>query len=393
MKIKIHYYEKKSSRRAPYRYARHMENYQGKKLVVSCSAPKGTPIKELTETLARMLVERKSVVDLASVAIDPNLTMNQLADLFMKDALAMLKPKTIEERERVLRNWIKPTLGSMKVRNVRSSDISIMLDKAQLNSPSTLEHVWKVVKRMFSFSLENEYAITANPITEGLKKRIRGSLALATATKETRDIGLAIEDVGSIFQEVKGKRFQIVFHWQILCGMRLGEALGVKWEDVDFAKDEVNIRQQISGASKSLVKGTHWTEGTGPMVTTPKTKRGLRAIPLQGQTKALLEATPEEDRHGFICHTTSGTPIEPNHFRNRDFNPLRKTLGIPKLQTHDLRKFFGSFQLAQLGTDIITVSKWMGHVNPETTMKIYAKLIPELENQSRFQMGLFFKAA
>ena len=393
MKIKIHYYEKTSPRGAIYRYARHMENYQGEKLVVSCPAKKGTPIKELTESLARMLVERKSVVDLASVAIDPNLTVNQLADLFMKDALDMLKPKTIEERERVLRNWIKPTLGSMKVRNVRSSDISIMLDKAQLNSPSTLEHVWKVVKRMFSFALENEYAITANPITEGLKKRIRGTLALATATKETRDIGLKIEDVDAIFQEVKGKPFQIVFHWQIFCGMRIGEALGVKWEDVDFAKDEVNIRRQVSGASKSLVKGTQWAEGDGPMVTTPKTKRALRTIPLQGQTKELLESTPEKDRHGFIYRTSASTPFWPNHFRSRAFNPLRKTLGIPKLEPHDLRRFFGSFQIAQIGTDVITVSKWMGHANPETTMRIYAKSIPELEKQSRFQMGLAFKTA
>ena len=393
MKFTIRYYEKTTAKGATYRYARHMENYQGKKLSVSCPAPKGTPIKELTERLARMLVERKSVEDLASVANDPNMAVNQLADLFLKDALDFLKPKTIEERERVLRNWIKPYLGSMKVRNVRSADISIMLDKAHLNSASTLDHVWKVVRTMFNFALENEYAITANPITEGLKKRIRGLLALGTATKEARDIGLGIEDVDAIFQEVKGQPFQLPFHWMIFCGMRIGEALGMKWEDVDFTKDEVSIRRQVSGASKSLVKGTHWAEDDGPMITTPKTKRGLRTIPLQSQTRELLELTPEADRHGFIYRTSTGTPFWPNHFRNRAFNPLRKTLGIPKLAPHDMRRFFGSFQLAQIGTDLITVSKWMGHANPETTMRIYAKLIPELENQSRFKMGLAFKTA
>ena len=390
MKLKIHFFEKKNKHGSDYRYARYMETYKGQKLVVSCPARKGTPTKVLTETLAKKLVERKAVVDSASVANEPNLTVNQLADLFMKDALDLLKPKTIEERERVLRNWIKPTLGSMKVRNVRSADISIMLDKAQLNSASTLEHVWKVVKRMFSFALENEYAITANPITEGLKKRIRGALALATATKETRDIGLGVEEVDAIFQEVKGQPFQIPFHWMLFCGMRIGEALGMKWEDVDFTKDEVNVRRHVSGASKSLVKGTHWAEDDGPMVTTPKTKRGLRSIPLQAQTKELLELTPEADRHGFIYRTSTGTPFWPNHFRNRAFNPLRKTLGIPKLAPHDMRRFFGSFQLAHIGTDLITVSKWMGHANPETTMRIYAKLIPELENESKFKMGRAF---
>ena len=119
---------------------------------------------------------------------------------------------------------------------------------------------------MFNFALENEYAITENPITEGLKKKIRGFLAVANATMEIKDVGLAIEDVACMFQEVKGKPYEIVFHWQLLCGLRLGEALGVKWEDVDFASDAINIRRQVSGASKSLVKETHWAEGTGPML-------------------------------------------------------------------------------------------------------------------------------
>ena len=391
MKLVIRYYEQKKGG-ATYRYARHIENYKGKKIVVSCPAPKGTPIKDLTVTLARALAERKSGVDLPYLGADPNMTINQLADLFMKDALDILKPKTIEEREGVIRNWILPALGSMKVRSVRSLHIVPMLDKARLNSPSTLEHVWKVVKRMFNFALENEYAITENPITEGLKKKIRGFLAVANATMEIKDVGLAIEDVACMFQEVKGKPYEIVFHWQLLCGLRLGEALGVKWEDMDFASDAINIRRQVSGASKSLVKETHWAEGTGPMVTTPKTQRGQREIPLQPQTKALLETTPIEERHGYIYHTAKGTPVEPKNYRDRVFNPIRKALGIPKLGTHDLRKFFGSFHIAQLGTDIITVSKWMGHANPQTTMKVYAKLIPELANQNKFQMGLAFGA-
>jgi len=78
--------------------ARHMENYKGQKIVVSCPAPKGTPIKDLTVTLARALAKRKSGVDLPYLGAVPNMTINQLADLFMKDALDILKPKTIEER-------------------------------------------------------------------------------------------------------------------------------------------------------------------------------------------------------------------------------------------------------------------------------------------------------
>ena len=129
----------------------------------------------------------------------------------------------------------------------------------------------------------------------------------------------------------------------------------MKLENVDFANDAINIRRQGSGASESLVEKPHWAEGTGPMVTTPKTQLTQREILFQSQTKPLLETTPIEERHGYIYHAVNGMSVEPKHYRDRVFTPIRKGLGILKLGTHDLRKFFGSFHIAQLGTDIITV--------------------------------------
>ena len=387
MKIKIHYYEKTSPRGAIYRYARHMENYQGEKLVVSCPAKKGTPIKELTESLARMLVERKSVVDLASVANDPNMAVKQLADLFVKDAQETKKPKTIIERASIVNAWILPAIGSMKVNMVRSSHIEPMLNKANAVSASTLEHIWKVVKTMFNFAVENEYAITKTPITEGLKKKVRGLLSAARELAPAKDVTLSIEDVDSIFQEVQGLPYQIVFHWQILCGMRIGEALGVTWEDVDLVNGVVKVNHTVSDANKVQLQGTRWVGVAGPIVTSPKTERGRREIPLQRQTRVLLEATPEADRHGYIYGTGNGTPFEPKNYRDRVFNPIRDALEIKGMSTHDLRRFFGSYLIAQLGVDVITVSKWMGHAKPETTMRAYAKLIPEVEEQHKYRMG------
>jgi len=65
------------------------------------------------------------------------------------------------------------------------------------------------------------------------------------------------------------------------------------------------------------------------MVTTPKTQRGQREIPLQPQTKALLETTPIEERHGYIYHTANGTPVEPKHYRDRVFCK-RRSNNVPQ---------------------------------------------------------------
>jgi len=390
--LTIQFFQTKKGEATPYRYARHTETYKGKKLVVTCPAPSGISKGDLKLILVQKLKDKRLKVDTSVLGTDQNMTINQLGALFLKDAMDTLKPKTISERERVLRVWILPAIGNMKVPEVRSRDVQPILDKAHSNSVSTLDCVSKVVKTMFIFAAQNEYGITDSPINEGLKKKVRGLISASKKTTKAEDIGLSIEDVSYVLREVKGKPYEIIYHWQIFCGVRLGEALGVKWEDVDLASDVVKIRRNVSDANKGILKGTHWAEGTGPIVTSPKTERGNRDIPLQPQTKALLEATPVGLRVGYIYGTQKGTPMQPKNFRDRVFNPVRKALGMLALNTHDLRKFFGSFQIGQLRTDIITVSKWMGHTTPEVTMSVYAKLIPEVENGYKFNMGRAFGA-
>jgi integrase len=391
VKLAIKFFQTKIGE-ASYRYARHTSTYQGKKLVVTCPAPRGTPKGDLQELLVQKLKAKRQKIDTPAVGADPNMTVNQLGQLFLKDAKDTLKPKTIIERERVLRNWILPEIGGMRVCAVRSRDIHPILDKAYLNSVSTLEHVAKVVKRMFQFAVENEFAISEIPINAGLKKKVRGLIATAKQTVERNDVGLGIEDVKYVLAEVKGKPWEIVYHWMIFCGMRCGEALGVTWQDVDLLQDTVKVNRTVSDANKKQLQGTHWADVTGPIVTTPKTERARRDIPLQPQTKALLEATPVEERNGYIFGTQNGTPMQPKNFRDRVFNPVRKALDMLNLKPHDLRKFFGSFHIGEIRTDIVTVSKWMGHSTPEVTMKVYAKLIPEVESGYKFNMGRAFGA-
>ena len=61
-------------------------------------------------------------------------------------------------------------------------------------------------------------------------------------------------------------------------------------------------------------------------------------------------------------------------------------LGL-SLKTHDLRKFFGSWHLGVNKTDIMTVSKWMGHRDPRVTLSTYAKVIEELEQEHQDAIG------
>ena len=329
----------------------------------------------------------KKEVDSTFLASDPKLTVNQLAEIFKDDARTTKKPKTIEMREMILRLYVLPHIGHMKLRQVRSENVEKAYDAAKGVSASILEQTHKVTNRMFNFAIENELAITENPISKGLVKRVKGFIARARETTEQDDIGLGLEEIDYILMDVKAKPHEIIFHLQILHGLRIAEALGLRWEDVDLERNELKITSQVSEVPKYKLEGTKWAEQTGPVITTPKTARSRRTVPLQLGTKALLEETPFEERHGYIYSTASGTPVLQSNYRRRVFNPLKKRLGLNTMMTHDLRKFFGSYLLTQEGVDVMTVSKWMGHANPAITMRIYAKVIPETEQQHRFLIG------
>ena len=352
-----------------YRYYRKTKSYRGRQF-------RGYA-KDSTEWQAKFEAWKEEV-DLSFLTTDPKMTVSQLAEMFLKDALASQRPKTIEERESKLRLYILPVIGYLKLRDVTSRHIEAIYESADGVSASTLEHVHKVSNRLFEFAIENAYVLTENPIAKGLIKRVKRTVASSRETTASDDIGLGLEDIDAILMESKGKPYEIVMHWQLAHGLRISEALGMMWDDIDFVKDTIHVYRDVSDTPKSTVKGSKWADGAGPIVTPPKTARSRREIPLQAETKSLLEQTPAEERQGYIYATAEGTPFLPSNYRKRVFTPFRKRLGLDTMLTHDLRKAFGSVLLTR-GVDIMTVSHWMGHSSPAMTMGIYAKVLPEEE--------------
>jgi len=173
---------------------------------------------------------------------------------------------------------------------------------------------------------------------------------------------------------------------QLLHGLRIGEALGMTWENVDLEKNTITVNQQLQDISMKLRKGTRFETDSYQIKTIPKTVRSQRVIPLQKPTKGLLLNNPASERYGLVCKGVHGGGITYSNFRCRQFLPAIQALGL-NLKTHDLRKFFGSWHLGVNRTDIMTVSKWMGHLDPRVTLSTYAKVIEELEEESRDSIG------
>ncbi|MCL0055858.1 site-specific integrase [Dehalococcoidia bacterium] len=175
---------------------------------------------------------------------------------------------------------------------------------------------------------------------------------------------LKTSDIVRILGYCRGRKEEVLVHLQVLHGLRISEAFAIRYEDIDFINNRITVKNQTSKGKLVPVK----------------TKNSQRSVPLQPQTREILQNSPNAMTGGFVCKDSNGGPLRYSNYLNRFFKPMMQELGL-KFTTHNLRTFFASWYLVERKADVVTVSKWMGHSSPTVTMNIYAKTIEESENR------------
>ena len=153
-------------------------------------------------------------------------------------------------------------------------------------------------------------------------------------------------------------------------GLRKGEALGIRWKDIDFEAGTVLIIETITVAGGKII------------IKKPKTKESIRIMALPGELKStLLKAKERYDNNkallgdefynsGRVVSNPYGEPPHPDSISNY-FKEHLKSNGLRHIRLHDLRHTFASIAIAE-GVKIYDVSKSLGHSKVGTTTDIYA---------------------
>jgi integrase len=176
----------------------------------------------------------------------------------------------------------------------------------------------------------------------------------------------------------EGDRYAPAFAFLALTGCRRGEALGLRWSDVNLPGGTASIRQSVIPLMKASGKGRE-----GRIVTRTKTDRA-RVIELDGATVAtlrkwkavqaaeILAMDAGYQDHGLIFCRPDGLPHHPESFSKTFDRRLHQPRysALPKVRLHDLRHTWASLALAA-GVDVAIVSKRLGHGSPMTTWQTY----------------------
>jgi integrase len=168
--------------------------------------------------------------------------------------------------------------------------------------------------------------------------------------------------------------------WALLAGtgLRLGEALALRWSDVDLAAATLTVRHTLPAAPRRVRQGER---GESPAearlrLTEPKTAAGRRTVGLPSVVVAAMraqEALPTSIT-GFVFTSTAGTPLDQRNV-SRAFARDLASAGIPRMRIHDLRHTAASFMIGQ-GLPLDDVKRVLGHSSITMTSDTYGHLLP-----------------
>lgn len=193
-------------------------------------------------------------------------------------------------------------------------------------------------------------------------------------------------------------RYGVFIRLTLATGIRLGELLGLRWEDVDFSKRMLSIRRTLNRLPKVDYNGVG--NSTEIVIQEPKTKNSIRSIPLISnianelqqwkmvqQNDAMAAGAAYQDS-GFLVTNPLGGYLEPRTFKDF-YDEILKASGLGHYTFHVLRHTFATRAMEQ-GMDAKTTSILLGHYSVSFTLDTYTHVLDSQKQEEMKVMEEFF---
>jgi integrase len=194
---------------------------------------------------------------------------------------------------------------------------------------------------------------------------------------------LSAEEARRLLDAARDDRFEAFYVLAVHTGMRRGELLGLKWDDVDLENATVRVRRTL----------TRIDNGCRLALGPPKNKKSRRTVRLTERAVEALRSHLERQLaeiealgdlykdQGLVFTTEAGTLINPSNLRQRSLAPLLKRAGLPQITFHDLRHTCASL-LFQKNVHPKFVQELLGHASVSITLEIYSHMLPGMGGEA-----------
>lgn len=325
-------------------------------------------------------------------------TLNYVFDRYIASKNS-LKKTTRSNYEYTYDHWVRDTFGRLKIGEIKYSDVKFFYNKLVSENglkTTTVDNVHTVLHPAFEMAVRDD-VIRKNP-TDGVMAELKQNMGKNKGVRRA----LTLEQQRAFLNFVKDN--PIYGHWYPMfvvffgTGCRVGEVIGLRWQDLDYNNRLISINH--SAIYLSHRKHTDW------YISTPKTEAGIREVPMMDAVyDAFKEEYEYQKEYGFNTDVIDG--MSGFVFRNKDGKMLnrsvinlaikriyeaynaeeaikaerqkRKAIIIPHFTCHHIRHTFCT-RFCENETNLKVIQSVMGHANIETTMDIYAEAT-ELKKQ------------
>ena len=306
-------------------------------------------------------------------------TVGEWMEVWFQDyAKIKVRPSSHQTYQGYIQNHIRPNIGDIPLEKLTSLDLQKFykkllaqgrVDRVEAKgqpkglSAKTVRNIHQILSSALKLAQEQRLILTnpaegcALPRVEHQEMKTLTTVQLASFFREARDSG--------VFE---------LYYLELATGLRRGELLGLKWEDIDLDRGDLRVRRQISRINGEVVEA--------PL----KTKNAYRTLPLAEDTVSVLkEQRRKVGNSPWVFPSPNGGPISPDSVLHMLHRVLKRA-GLPKVRFHDLRHTFATLAL-QNGVDVKTVSGMLGHFSAGFTLDTYAHITSAAQRQAAQTMG------
>lgn len=333
--------------------------------------------REAEEVLARMLNEVNSGTYVPECNMTLGAYLNEWLQVYARHSIAA---RTFERYQELIDLHVRTTIGRVRLSQLRPPHIARMYSDLAAPSepgkralaPATIVQIHRVLRKALQQALKSQI-VTRNVADAVQPPRI-----------VRRDMSvLSPEQVRSLVDAARGTYFWMPVVLAVTTGMRRGEIVALRWDDIDLQRGVLQCRRSIEATRAGIA------------FKEPKSGRA-RAIPLPRQAVEALTGQSEEQsaqrlllgegysENGLVCADVDGRPLHPDRISD-NFRYLLQKAGLPQIRFHDLRHTHATLLLQQ-GVHAKIVSERLGHSTIGITLDTYSHVLPSMQQEAARQI-------
>ncbi|MGO0986675.1 tyrosine-type recombinase/integrase [Clostridioides difficile] len=317
------------------------------------------------------LIEIKSTINNNKFAAPINITLVERCYKYIDVNKSNWSPYTIMNQKSWIRNHIEPFFEDIKLIDINpslmQSFINYMFNNCAHGSA-------RVRYRFINAVLKESYRlreITENPCD---------FIKLPTIRENTHEIKVYNrEESLLLIEKLNNSSIEIPILLMLLLGLRVGEAVGLRWSDIDLVNCSVSINQILIYANNKIEFKEPKTLKSKRTVSAPKELIEMLKIEKLRQNKLKLQGLLE-NKNNLVCLNRDSNPFLPSSLRTTFSNFIKKN-NLRKIRVHDLRHTNASLLLLS-GTNMKVVSERLGHTDIKITMNIYSHVLEEMDKKA-----------